>query len=356
MIKVLIINPFGIGDVLFTTPAIREIKNAWPDASISYWCNERVKEIFENHPNINKVFALSRGDLKRIFHQSKIKGIKKFLGLFFQLKKEKFDIALDYSLDHRYCLIAKLAGIKKRIGFNYKNRGRFLTQKIDIESYSRRHMVEWYLDLLKFIDIEPKDKHLDLFVPKVDKNDAWGRLAKSGITNTDLIIGIAPGAGGSWGRDAAFKHWPAINFARLIDMLADNFGAKIIVLGDALERHIAERIKNSTKNKFIDLVGATDLKQLIATINDLRLLITNDGGPMHIAAALGIKTVSIFGPVDEAVYGAYPASDSHIVIKSNIDCRPCYQHFRLPLCQRNRECINSIAVEQVFDAARRLLQ
>jgi lipopolysaccharide heptosyltransferase II len=355
VIKILIINPFGIGDVLFTTPVIRAIKNTWPDASISYWCNERVREIFENNPDIDKVFALSRGDLKRVFSQSKINGIKKLLSLFFKIKKGKFDIALDYSLDHRYGLIAKLAGIKRRIGFNYKFRGRFLTERIDLDKYSGKHIVEWYLSLLKFLEIKPKESHLEIFVPKKDKEAALRLLSEAGISYNNLIIGIAPGAGASWGKDAAFKHWPAENFACLIDLLHDKLGAKVVVLGDFLEKHIAETIRKSAKNKFIDLIGVTDLGSLIAVIGNLRLLIANDGGPMHIAAALGINTVSIFGPVDEVVYGPYPASDKHIVIKSSVSCRPCYQNFKLPICQKNKECIKSITVEEVFDAARRLI-
>jgi len=353
--KILIVNPFGIGDVIFTTPVIRAIKNSWPDSRISYWCNQRVKEIFDNNLSIDKVFALSRGDLKRIYRTSKIKGIKEFLGLLFKIKKEKFDILLDFSRDHRYNLIAKILGIKRRIGFNYRNRGRFLTDKINIDGYSDKHMVEWYLELLKFLQIQPKDKYLELTVSKADRISAWNILARSGIKNDDLVVGIAPGAGISWGKDAQFKHWPADKFAQLSDKLVADCAAKVVILGDNLERHIVDAIRHSAKFGFIDLVGATDLRQLIAIISSLNLLITNDGGPMHVAVATGIKSVSIFGPVDENVYGPYPASANHIVVKSNIDCRPCYRQFRLPLCERDRECIKSIGVEEVFAVARRLL-
>ena len=128
--KILLINPFGIGDVLFTTPLIKVIKENNPKNFLGYWCNERVKPILNNNHYIDKIFALSRGDLKKIFKKSKFKGIKATLNLFFAIKKEDFDIAVDFSLDHRYGLFSKLAGIKKRVGFDYKNRGRFLTEKI----------------------------------------------------------------------------------------------------------------------------------------------------------------------------------------------------------------------------------
>jgi len=353
--KILIINPFGIGDVLFTTPVIKAIKNSYPASFIAFWCNERVKDVLKNNQNIDKIFALSRGDIKRISQQSRFMGTKKFLGLLSGLKKERFDISFDFSLDHRYSLISKLTGIKRRIGFNYKKRGRFLTDKIDIDGYHSKHAVEYYLDLLKFIGVEAKDKNLELSVPDSDKIKIKNILANAGINDKDLIIGIAPGAGASWGQDAALKHWPAGSFAQLADKVKSELGAKIILLGDEREKAIAETIVKAMKSEPLDLAGRTSLEDLAAIISNLHILVTNDGGPLHIAAALRIKTVSIFGPVDEKVYGPYPASDKHIVVKKDLTCSPCYQRFRMPACSRNRECINSISTERVFEAVRRLL-
>ena len=120
MEKFLIINPFGIGDCLFTTPVIRAIKEAYPDSFIGYWCNERVQGIFKSDPNVNKLFALSRGDIKKIYNSSPWQGIKKSWELYRLIKKEKFNISLDFSLDHRYAWISQAAGVKRRIGFNYQ--------------------------------------------------------------------------------------------------------------------------------------------------------------------------------------------------------------------------------------------
>lgn len=354
--KILIINPFGIGDVLFTTPLIREIKQAYPGCSIGYWCNERVQSILENNPCIDKIFGLSRGDIKKIFLKSRLKGIGKSWDLLRKIRKERFDIALDFSLDHRYGLIAKLSGIKKRIGFNYKNRGRFLTDKIDIDGYNTKHIVEYYLDLLKIINIIPKSRNLELDVPQSYKIKAKNMLTNIGIKDNDIIVGIAPGAGVSWGKDAALKHWPAVKFAELADKIITNFGAKILILGDASERHIADIIVNTMNNKAIDLVGKTSLEELIAIISNLRALITNDGGPLHIAVALSKKTVSFFGPVDPKVYGPYPPDENrHIVLRKTLDCSPCYRKFRLNPCKRNRECLKMIDVKLALEAVTRLL-
>lgn len=355
MEKFLIINPFGIGDCLFTTPVIRAIKEALPDSFIGYWCNERVQAIFKNDPNVNKIFALSRGDIKKIYNNSKWQGIKKSWDIYRLIRKEKFNISLDFSLDHRYAWISQAAGVKRRIGFNYKKRGRFLTDRIDINGYQARHVVDYYLDLLKFLDIKPKSKNLHLYLDEKAKNRAKSIFNHAGIKDSDLVIGIAPGAGGSWGKDAGLKHWPALRFAQLSDRLNTELGAKIVVLGDETERPLADIIVNSAKNKPIDLAGKTTLEEFAAVIGKLSLLVTNDGGPLHMAVALGIKTISIFGPVDDKVYGPYPASSKHIVIKKELPCRPCYYNFKMPVWEQDKSCLKGINTDEVFEAVKTLL-
>ncbi len=354
-LKFLIINPFGIGDVLFTTPVIKAIKEKYPDSFIGYWCNLRVKPLLVTSFGINKVFALSRGDIKKLYQDSFLGGLWNSLKLTLSLRRERFDICLDFSLDHRYSLFSKIIGIKRRIGFNYKNRGRFLTDKIDLSGYSEKHAIEYYLDLLGFLKIKPKDKSLALSVPVSSEIRAKNILSVAHLEEGDLIIGIAPGAGGSWGKDAGYKHWPALKFAQVADKLADEFKAKIVLVGDDTEISIADVIINAMRNKPVNLVGKITLEVLPALIKNFNLFITNDGGPMHLAVALDINTVSVFGPVSELVYGPYPESRNHLVLKWDGECRPCYKNFRLPVCDKNRECLRAISVESVFEAAAKLL-
>lgn len=355
MKKFLIINPFGIGDVLFTTPLIRAIKENYPDSFIGYWCNERIQRLFKNDTQVNKVFPLSRGDIKKIYNNSKWAGLKKGWDLYRSLKKEKFDVSMDFSLDHRYAWVSQVCGIKRRIGFNYKNRGRFLTEKIDIIGYQAKHVVEYYLELLKFFNIETKNKNLYLFTDPKSRVRSKAIFKHAGILDSDLVIGIAPGAGGSWGKDAYFKHWPASRFAQLSERLSSELGAKIIVLGEESEKPLGEVIVNTMRNKPIDLVGKTALEDLAALIENLDILVTNDGGPLHMAVALGIKTVSIFGPVDDKVYGPFPPSGKHMVIKKDLPCRPCYYNFKMPVCEQERECLKAISTDEVFEAVKKLL-
>ncbi|MDD5119993.1 MAG: glycosyltransferase family 9 protein [Candidatus Omnitrophica bacterium] len=354
--KFLIINPFGIGDVLFTTPVVKALKTHYPESFIGYWSNIRVKPVLKDNPDINTVFTGNRGDLKKIYRQSFLKGLRYNARLLWNIKKEHFDICLDFSLDHRYSFLAKLIGIKKRIGFNYKERGRFLTDRIDLASYEEKHVIEYYLGLLKFLDISAEDKSMVLAVSAASQAKAKSMLAAYGIKNSDLVVGIAPGAGGSWGKDASYKHWPVLNFVKFADMLINQLKAKVIILGDESERAISDTITANMINKPIDLVGRTDLEILPAIIKSCSLLVTNDGGPMHMAVALGIKSVSVFGPVSENVYGPFPSENKHAVLKRDIACRPCYKNFRLPACDKDRECLKSVSVDEVFQASCILLR
>lgn len=355
MRRFLFINPFGIGDVLFTTPVIRSIKKAYPDSFIGYWCNERVQGVLAGNPHIDRIYALSRGDLKKLFRESWFRGITRSLQLFDAIKEGKFDISLDFSLDHRYSFVTKIAGIKGRVGFDYKGRGRNLTEKIALAGYNGRHITEFYLDLLSLFAISPDSGKTDLFLSQSDSLKAGELLGSFGVKDSDFFVGIAAGAGASWGKDASLKHWPAEKFALLAEKIYSELGVKVLILGDTTETHISGLIINSAKGNIIDLTGKTDLKELAAVLSRLKLLVANDGGPLHMAVALGVKTVSLFGPVDERVYGPYPRGNDHVVIKKDIDCRPCYNNFRLAECQNNRRCLSDISVDEVFKTVKDLL-
>jgi lipopolysaccharide heptosyltransferase II len=354
--KILVINPFGIGDVLHSTPIIQAIKEAYPDSFIAFWCNQRTKELLKNNPAINKIFPLSRGDIKKIYYQSKWAGINNSLKLFSGLRREKFDLVLDFSLDHRYGLVSLFAGIKKRIGFDYKNRGKFLTDKIPLKGYTDRHIVDYYRELLKPLGVKSKIYNLEFPATQGSIQKIKRLFSSLGLKEDDSIIGIFPGGGASWGLDARTRHWPALRFAQLADLLIQQCRVKVAILGDKTERPLADIVKGAMKNESIDLVGRVELEDLSALLRSLKLLVSNDGGPLHMAVASGTKTVSVFGPVNDLVYGAYPPSADHVIVKSDIECRPCYNDFRLQPCSKDRECLKSISVEKVFNAVVKVLK
>jgi len=211
-----------------------------------------------------------------------------------------------------------LAGIKVRIGYNYKGRGFFLNHKILLKGYENKHVVEHYLELLNALGIKAKDKHLELFLSKEDIS--WAdNFFKTNSINSKFVIGIVPGGGGSWGKDAIYKQWPHENYAKLADKLFEKFRASLILFGDKNEIELCKKTAGLMKSKAILACGNTTISQFAALSRKCSLNILNDGGPLHIAAASGAKTISIFGPVDEEVYGPYP-KENHEVVTSSVAC------------------------------------
>jgi 3-deoxy-D-manno-octulosonic-acid transferase len=354
--KILIINPFGIGDVLFTTPIIHTLKDVFVQAKIGYLCNRRSAALVENNSYIDYLFLYDRDEFEALRKKSFFLWLKKAIGFLNEIKEKHFDLALDFSLNTQYGFFSWFCGIKERVGYDYKKRGIFLTKKIKLTGYDKKHIVEYYADLLALLGLKLGHKKLELYLKNEDVRRAEEMLKEAGITESDFLVGIIPGAGASWGEDAYLKHWPPENFALLSDKIIESRQAKIIILGNFLEKEIARTITKDMKEKAIDLSGMTTIGELAALLSKVKILITNDGGPLHMAVAQGVKTVSFFGPVDPKVYGPYPPDEKqHIVLRRNLECSPCYRNFRLAPCLKNKECLEGINVEDALGAVSALL-
>lgn len=355
--NILIVNPFGIGDVLFSTPLVEILKERYPDSVIGYVCNRRAFEVIRSNPKIDKFFIYEKDEYRKSWETSRVKCLRSILSFLNTIKKERFDVAIDLSLGYQYSLILSIMGIGKRFGFNYRDRGKFLTGKIDIEGFSDKHVIEYYCDVLKFLNINLRGAMLSPKVYLTDKDVAWADefLRANGISPKELLIGVIPGCGASWGMDARHRRWGRDGFAKVCDGLAERYGAKVVLLGDSQEKEISEDIQSRMKTKAVMACGKTTLRDFLGLISRCRLIITNDGGPLHMAVGLGLSTISIFGPVDEKIYGPYPMKKDHTVIsKSDVLCRPCYKKFKYKICE-NRTCLTGITPEEVLCAAGKLL-
>lgn len=355
-LRILIINPFGIGDVLFTTPIIHTLKDAFAQVQIGYFCNRRSATLVENNAYIDFVFLYDRDEFEALRKKSFFLWLKKAINFLNEIKEKHFDLALDFSLNTQYGFFSWFCGIKERVGYDYKKRGIFLTKKIKLAGYDKKHVVEYYGGLLELLGLKLEQQKLELYLKNEDRKRAEEMLRGAGITESDFLVGIIPGAGASWGGDAYLKHWPPEKFALLADKVIESYQAKIIILGDFLEKEIAQTITKGMKNKAVDFSGMTTIGELAVLLSKMKMLITNDGGPLHMAVALGIRTVSFFGPVDPKVYGPYPPDEKrHIVLRRNLECSPCYRNFRLNACLKNKECLEGINVEDALGPSFALL-
>ncbi|MEW6075315.1 MAG: glycosyltransferase family 9 protein [Candidatus Omnitrophota bacterium] len=356
MKNVLFINPFGIGDVLFTTPLAHTLKERFPGNRIGYLVNSRSASVLKDNPYVDALFIYDRDEFEKLRRASTLEWARKIFILLRSIRKEHFSLSLDFSLNTQYGFLSWLAGIKERAGFDYKKRGRFLTRKIALNGFAGAHMVEQYAGILRMLGIEPRYRKPEVYVSPSAQNKADTLLEGVGIQEGDLLIGILPGGGRSWGKDAHIKQWPPERFGQLADKIIEKCTAKVIIMGDSGEVTLAEKVKTNMRHKAFDFTGRTSVAELAALMKRMRLVVCNDGGPLHIAVGLDVKTVSFFGPVDDAVYGPYPPSGMHIVMKSKVPCRPCYRNFRLSReCRQGSDCLQEIGVEDVCGNVRKLL-
>ncbi len=354
MKKILIINIFGIGDVLFTTPLIKNIKEFDPIIQIGYVANKRAEDVLVNNPDVDKVFVYERDAFNDCLKQSKVGFLKKWMTFLKEIKKEKYDVVLDFSFNVNFGFMCMLAGIKNRIGFDYKSRGMFLTKKIPFSGFQDKHVVEHYFVFLEMLGIPVKDKNMHLPLKQEDLDWAKAFLSKNSVNPKEMVIGIVPGGGASWGKDAFFKQWPAEEFAKLTDKLIEKYKATIILMGDNSDLKLCESVLKGAKNPLIEAVGKTNISQFAALLTKCQLVIVNDGGPLHIAVSSKVPTVSVFGPVDDKVYGPYPR-EHHTVVKLALECQPCYHKFRRATCDDAR-CLKDISVENVLLETEDLIQ
>jgi lipopolysaccharide heptosyltransferase II len=351
--RILIINPYGIGDVLFTTPVISNLRLAYPQAHIAYLANRRTADFLKVNPDINQVFVYERDEFVEAYRQNPLKFVQKWFSFFNTIRREKFDVVFDFSLNSSFGFLSFACGIKKRVGFDYRKRGRFLTDRVPLVGYEEKHVVEYYLDLLRAIQIPIKTTQIKLDVP--DRDIQWAKewLNKHKIDPAKPLIAVLPGGGASWGKAAKNKRWAPLNYAHLIDKIIENFDAAIILMGDSKEEELCREVVSLAHFPLHFAVGETSLLGLAALLLLAQGAIVNDGGPLHVAAAVGVKTVSIFGPVDPLVYGPYPVAN-HTVVQKGLPCQPCYRRFRMPPCS-HISCLRDLSVEEVYRKVQNIL-
>ncbi|HPN55939.1 MAG TPA: glycosyltransferase family 9 protein [Candidatus Omnitrophota bacterium] len=345
--KVLVVNIFGIGDVLFTTPLLRNIKNTYPGCSVIYVANRRAAEALERNPCVDRVIIYERSDFVAALKKSRRRYWLKIVSFVRSIRNEQCDIAFDLSLNSGINFLLWCCGIKNIVGYKYRNRSFFLNQAIPLSGYEDRHVVEYYLALGEAAGLKGASRHMEL--PFAFEDRAWVEACfkKEGVRGDGPVIAFFPGGGASWGKDARFKQWPVASYAGLINKVIEKFSAKVILLGDQKDRSLSQGLARSVAGPVINLCGDTTLLQIAALLTRCDVAVMNDGGPLHVAVASGVRTVSIFGPVNEIVYGPYPR-EGHEVVTSAMMCRPCYRYFRRAECA-HVSCLNRVTPEDVFE-------
>jgi heptosyltransferase-2 len=334
--RILVRQVNWVGDAVLTLPALAALDRRFPGAEIVLLAKPWVAGLFAGSPSLDRVLEYRS--------ESDHRGLVGRWRLARALRAEGFDLAVLFPNSLDAALAPWLAGIRCRVGYATDARRILLTHPIPHPSPSTgRHQVERYLDIVRALggDGAPEPR---LAVPAGARLAAERLLADHGTGPEDLVVALNPGSvyGGA-------KRWPADRFAAVADALVDGWRARILLIGSAPERPILEAVAARMRRPAIPLGGRTDLATLVGLLERAALLVTNDTGAMHIAAAVHTPVVAIFGPTDERETG--PLDGRSRVLREPVACSPCL----LRECPIDHRCMTRIGVEQVLTAAAALL-
>lgn len=325
-----------IGDAVMSFPALQALRARFPKAEIVVVAKPWVGELYWHHGAVTRQIVYSP--------EGQHRGARGFWKLIQTLREERFDLAILLQNAFHAAWMAWCARIPVRVGYARDARGSLLTDAIEPPlPAAYGHQTQYYLQLLfraGLIDKPESVREIRLAVEPAEKAWATRHLIKLGLGGPRFLVGLNPGA--SFG---PAKRWPALRFAQLADRLIGALHADVLIFGSREEKPLAEEIGRAMKHTPTVLAGETSLRQLMALMAQCRLVISNDSGPMHVAAALGVPLVAIFGSTDERATG--PVGSRTRVVKSFADCSPC----GLRECPIDFRCMKGLAVDDVYMAA-----
>jgi lipopolysaccharide heptosyltransferase II len=324
--------------VLLSTPVIKAMRYAYPNAYIAMMVSPYAKDIVEGNPHLDQVIIYDK--------DGKHKSWLRSASFARRLKKKKFDLALILHPTNRVHLVVFFAGIRRRIGYNRKL-GFLLTDAFrHLKQLGQKHELEYNLDLVRYLGIQPEDK--SMFMPLKAESEKWATdfLKAEGIKEGDKLLALHPGA------SCPSKIWPQERFAQVADKLAQKHGFKVLVLAGPKDISLAQAAIKSMRTPALNLAGKTSVSQLASLLKRCALFISNDSGPVHIAAAVGTPVISIFGRSQAGLspqrWG--PLSKDGRVLHKEVGCIECRAHN----CVREFACLKAIGVDDVLAAAEAL--
>ncbi len=341
--RVLVRGPNWIGDAVMCEPAVRALRSLFPRAEITLLVKPAVAELFAGHEAVDHVLVYE--------FRGKHAGLSGKWELAAMLRRHHFELAILFQNAFEAALLAWLAGVPRRYGYATDGRSLFLSDPVAVpDRLKLTHQVHYYWDLLKPFGLQGEPPAPRLSVTPSEEQAMAGRLASAGLSEDMMLIGVNPGS--TYG---AAKRWLPERFAETADRLSKFVNREhkrptgVMVLGAAgeegLGRNIAERISAPS----LVLSGGTTIRELMAATKRCSVILTNDTGPMHIAAAFDVPIVAVFGPTDWRTTSPY--GNRHALVRKPVDCAPCL----LRECPIDHRCMTGVTVEEVYEAARQQL-
>ncbi|WP_245528272.1 lipopolysaccharide heptosyltransferase II [Halanaerobium praevalens] len=320
--RIIVIDLLYLGDLLFAHPFFAGLRKLFPKTRIDLVANSNFAEIMRSNSNLDHVYSYNKNwNTTRSYKFAK------------KLKMNNYQLGLNIHGNWRTALLLKLIAADKNIGYGGQGRGLFLDQ--EIEKSNASHVIEFYLDFLEQLkdsellipNLNEQQKKMNLTesaYPVLDFEKSYHKKAENklkeiGLENDFLVLNT----GGSWNS----KRWPEEYFAEIADLLAAQ-KHKILFVGGSADKERVAYICNKIENQkqIYNLSGKTSLLELAAILKKAKLVISGDTGPIHVAAAVGTNTFTIFGPSDEEKYAPRGKGQNILIKNIDLNCRPCGEH------------------------------
>lgn len=335
--NIIVRMPNWLGDLVMATPILEELRKKFPQAKITAMCQANTAPLLENNPYINEIFSYNRpsGWIHRSQHTVIIDS----------LKKGKYDLGILLTNSFSSAWWFWRGDVKNRIGFKGNLRSCLLDYPISFPAnLENQHLVKTYKQLLTPLGVTSSYSVPKLFLSENEKEAAWQLLQKQNIEKfKHVIIGINPGA--AYG---SAKCWPPERFKEITQRLLNNPEYRILYFGDNKGSPLVQEICQEFPQNVINLAGKTNIRELMALIHCCNAILTNDSGPMHIASALHVPLVALFGSTNDTKTGPLDGT----VIHKHVKCSPCYKR----VCPIDFKCMKQISVDEVYSEIEKILQ
>jgi heptosyltransferase-2 len=328
-----------VGDAVMTVPALRELRRVLPQAHITLATRPWAEGLFADADFLDDILLYDRGrrDVRAVARQISA------------WRRRRFDLALLFQNAFEAALIAKASRVPIRLGYRSDGRRALLSHAIPLPGWrSNRHEIFYYLNLVAELErllygsseIMQREPQFALQVSEKRKTQAREFLLEQGVPVDSPLVALCPGS-----TNSRAKRWPAGRYAELADRFIEQMGASVLLIGSPDELDVSREVKQLMRHQPFMLTGSTDLAMAVAILSLTEILITNDTGPSHIAAALNRPTLVIFGPTDPRT--TRPYSPLAQIIRHPPECAPCM----LRDCPIDHRCMTAISPEEVFGQA-----
>ena len=337
--NIIVRMPNWLGDVVMATPVLAHLRARYKKAKITAMCQYPGSELLLDDPHLDEVFAFKHSKpvfFRRDSSQSITDHIK--------IGHYDLGVLLTNSFSSAWWFFQ--GGVKKRIGYRNFPRNFLLTDSMEKPNKSVLiHQVDEYLNLLKLIDIKQESIKPKLYLKDRDQQEAKRLLHLYGVDLTKKVIGITPGA--SYG---SAKCWPKEYFSSLLDLYVQQDPMQqFIFFGEGSQSDLIDEICLKHKKNTLNLAGKTTIRELMGMISLMELLLTNDSGPMHLAQALGVKVLALFGSTSFERTGPYQSGK---ILQEKVACSPCYKR----VCPIDFPCMKNLTPEKVFFELKQMME